>query len=239
VGKDIELTASDNFQLGGYRADPATAAVLELGKHSWGLRDSELASFLGVPSAQLVDVLAPLTASGALRRMPSGWLSRDQWDGLQARVTSSLVAYHEAQPLRRGMPKEELRSRTSIPVEVFSEVLGLLAEEGRIVEREGEVAVATHTRRLSPEQDAILIAFLAELEAHPFNPPPLADLLRRHALTPALLQYLVADGRIVRVNDETVFARRAYDEAVSLLRSHLTEHRTLTVAAARDLLSDH
>jgi selenocysteine-specific elongation factor len=218
------------------RADPATAAVLELGKHSWGLRDSELASFLGVPSAQLVDVLAPLTASGALRRMPSGWLSRDQWDGLQARVTSSLVAYHEAKPLRRGMPKEELRSRTSIPVEVFSEVLGLLAEEGRIVEREGEVAVATHTRRLSPEQDAILIAFLAELEAHPFNPPPLADLLRRHALTPALLQYLVADGRIVRVNDETVFARRAYDEAVSLLRSHLTEHRTLTVAAARDLL---
>src|SRR3979411_1504182 len=118
------------------RADPATAAVLELGKHSWGLRDSELASFLGVPSAQLVDVLAPLTASGALRRMSSGWLSRDQWDGLQARVTSSLVAYHAAQPLRRGMPKEELRSRTSIPVEVFSEVLGLLAEEGRIVERE-------------------------------------------------------------------------------------------------------
>jgi carboxymethylenebutenolidase len=25
VGQDIKLTASDNFQLGGYRADPATA----------------------------------------------------------------------------------------------------------------------------------------------------------------------------------------------------------------------
>jgi carboxymethylenebutenolidase len=25
VGKDIKLTASDNFQLGGYRADPTTA----------------------------------------------------------------------------------------------------------------------------------------------------------------------------------------------------------------------
>jgi len=218
------------------RADPATAAVLELGKHPWGLRDSELARFLGVPSAQVVAVLAPLTEGGVVRRLPSGWLARDQWDNLQSRVTSSLEAYHEAQPLRRGMPKEELRSRTSIPAEVFAEVLGLLADEGRIVERGGEIAVATHKQQLSAEQETVLHGFLAELESQPFNPPPLADLLRRHQLTPALLQYLVADGRLVRVNEDTVFARAAYDEAVRLLRAHLTEHRTLTVAAARDLL---
>jgi selenocysteine-specific elongation factor len=134
------------------------------------------------------------------------------------------------------MPKEELRSRTSIPADVFAEVLDLLSDEGRIVDRGGEVAVASHKQRLSAEQEALLRAFLAELEAKPFNPLPLADLLHRHPLTPALLQYLVADGRIVRVNEDTVFARTAYEEAVRLLRAHLTEHRTLTVAAARDLL---
>jgi selenocysteine-specific elongation factor len=217
-------------------ADPATAAVLELGKHPWGLRDSELAGFLGVPSGQLVEVLAPLAKGGVVRRLPSGWLGRDQWDGLQSRVTSLLEAYHRAQPLRRGMPKEELRSRTSIPAEVFAEVLGLLADEGRIVERGGEVAVAAHKQLLSTEQQTALGAFIAELESQPFNPPPLAELMRKHALTPALLQYLVADGRIVRVNEDTVFARSAYDEAVRVLRAHLAEHRTLTVAAARDLL---
>jgi selenocysteine-specific elongation factor len=218
------------------RADPATVAVLELVKHPWGLRDNELARFLGVPSGQLVEVLAPLTAGGVVRRLPSGWLARDQWDGLQSRVTTSLEAYHEAQPLRRGMPKEELRSRTSIPTELFAEVLGLLADEGRIVERGGEVAVATHEQRLTTEQETVLGAFLAELESQPFNPPPLAELLRRHALTPALLQYLVADGRVVRVNEDTVFARSAYEQALTRLRAHLIEHRTLTVAAARDLL---
>ena len=55
-------------------------------------------------------------------------------------------------------------------------------------------------------------------------------------VAPGLLQYLVAQGRVVRVNDDTIFARSAYDDAVSRLRTHLTEHRTLTVAAARDLL---
>jgi len=104
------------------------------------------------------------------------------------------------------------------------------------VERGGEVAVASHRQLLSRDQERVVGAFLAELESQPFNPPPLADVLRRHALTPALLQYLVADGRIVRVNEDTAFARSAYDEAVRMLRAHLTEHRTLTVAAARDLL---
>jgi len=218
------------------RADPATAAVLELGKHPWGLRDGELARFLGVPTGQLVEVLAPLTQSGAVRRLPSGLLGRDQWNGLQSRVIASLEAYHQAQPLRRGMPREELRSRTSIPADLFADALAELAVEGRTVDRAGEVALSSHKLLLSTEQETLLGAFLAELESQRFNPPPLAELLRRHPLTPALLQYLVADGRIVRVNEDTVFARSAYEEAVSLLRAHLAEHRTLTVAAARDLL---
>lgn len=218
------------------RADPATAAVLELGKHPWGLRDGELARFLGVPTGQLVEVLAPLTQGGAVRRLSSGWLARDQWDGVQSRVIASLEAYHEAQPLRRGMPREELRSRTSIPADLFADVLAELADKGRIADRGGEVALSSHKLLLSTEQETLLGAFLAELESQPFNPPPLAELLRRQPLTPALLQYLVADGRIVRVNEDTVFARSAYDEAVSSLRAHLAEHRTLTVAAARDLL---
>src|SRR6202035_1412352 len=74
------------------RADPATSAVLELGKHPWGLRDGELARFLGVPSGELVEVLAPLTQGGVVRRTPSGWLARDQWLGVQSRVIGSLEA---------------------------------------------------------------------------------------------------------------------------------------------------
>src|SRR6266480_3221027 len=77
---------------------------------------------------------------------------------------------------------------------------------------------------------------VAELEGQPFKPPPLRDLVRRYRLTPALLQYLVVDGRVVRVNEDTAFARSAYDDAVRRLRRHLIEHRTLTVAAARDVL---
>jgi selenocysteine-specific elongation factor len=218
------------------RADPGTAAVLELSKHSWGMLDTALAGRLGLSSARTKEILAPLLERGALRRLGPRWLTRDQWERSVSRVLGGLDAYHEGQPLRRGMPKEELRSRTGIPAELFAELLAVLAAEGKVVERGGEVSAATHRPAVGAEQETAIGAFVAELEVQPFNPPPLSDLVRRYQLTPALLQYLVADGRVVRVNDETAFARSAYDDAVRRLREHLTEHRTLTVAAARDVL---
>ena len=218
------------------RADPGTAAVLELGKNPWGLVDAELAGRLSLSPAQLEKILAPLIDRGAVRRLASRWLTREQWERSVARVLSGLTAYHEAQPLRRGMPKEELRSRTGMPAELFAELLAVLAADRTVVDQGGEVAAAAHHPALTSEQETAIGAFVAELEGQPFNPPPLPDLVRRYHLTPALLQYLVVDGRVVRVNDDTAFARSAYDDAVRRLRRHLTEHRTLTVAAARDVL---
>jgi selenocysteine-specific elongation factor len=216
--------------------DPSTAAVLELGKHSWGLVDMELAGRLGLPPTRMGEILAPLVSQRALRRLGARWLTRDQWERAVSRVLSSLAAYHEAQPLRRGMPREELRSRTGIPVDLFADLLLVLAAEGTVAERGGEVGAATHRPAVTADQETAIGAFVAALEGQPFSPPPLPELVRRYQLTPALLQYLVADGRVVRVNDETAFARSAYDDAVRRLHDHLTEHRTLTVAAARDVL---
>jgi selenocysteine-specific elongation factor len=218
------------------RADPKIAAVLELGKHPWGLLDAELAGRLGVTAARIAEIVAPLVDLGAVRRLGSRSLTRDQWERAVSGVINELNGHHAAQPLRRGIPKEELRGRTGIPAELLSDLLTELAADGSVVERAGEVAAATHHPSLSAAQESEIAAMVAELEGQPFNPPPLPELIRRYQLTPALLQYLVADGRLVRVNDDTAFARSAYDDAVRRLRLHLTEHRTLTVAAARDVL---
>lgn len=217
-------------------ADPATTALIELGKHPFGLSEQDFANRLGLSGAGLAQVLAPLQASDSLRRVGASWMTREQWQALKLRLTDVLSAYHRAQPLRPGMPKEELRSKTAIPAEVFSGAIAMLIAEGTLIERGGDIAASDHHPGLTADQEASAGAFLAELELQPFNPPPLADLVRRHQLTPAVLQYLVAQQRIVRVNEDTVFARSAYDAAVNRLRTHLTAHRTLTVAAARDVL---
>src|SRR4029077_4495105 len=77
------------------RAGRATAAVLELGKHPLGLVGAELAGRLGLSPDQMETILAPLSERGALRRLASRWLTREQWDRSVARVLNGLTAYHE------------------------------------------------------------------------------------------------------------------------------------------------
>lgn len=218
------------------QADPSTTAVLELGKHPFGLSQRQLAQRLGVKPEQVDGLLSVPKEARAVRRLGSTWLTAEQWSAISARLLDVLRAYHQAQPLRRGMAREELRSRTAIPADLYASALTELAGEGRLNDHAGEIALAGHRQGLTPEQEASVGQFLADLELQPFNPPALTELVQRHHLAPALLQYLVAERRVVRLNDDTVFARSAYEEAVSRLKSHLSEHRTLTVAAARDVL---
>ena len=217
-------------------ADAATAVGLELAKHPTGLTQRELAARLALPMDQLAGALSSLADQEAVHHAGNQWLNRANWEAIVERITAALRAYHRAQPLRRGMPREELRSRSAIPAAIFGGALAGLVDAGKLAEHGGEVALTSHRQGLTREQEAAADAFLAELELQPFNPPALSDLMRRHQVTPTLLQYLIAERRAVRVNDDTVFARSAYDEAVGRLRRHLSDHQTLTVAAARDVL---
>ncbi len=218
------------------RGDPAAALAVELGRHRTGATVAELVRRLGM-DADLVDRLGrELAAAGTALRLDSSLFSRDAWDQLADRARSTLESFHRAHPLRAGMPREELRSRVGLPSPLFGQVVARMVVDGMIVERAGELALPAHQPNLSTDQQLAIDGLMRELEAAPFSPPPLPELAGRHQLTPALLQYLVAAGRIVRVNDDTIFAAGPYQEAVTRLTAHLQREGKVTVAQARDLL---
>ena len=154
-----QAVASNEIRQGGW----VERLSLELAKHPWGLKDTELAGRLGVSAARLETILAPLIERGAVRRLAARWLTRPQWEQWVTRVLSVLSAYHEAQPLRRGMPKEELRSRTAIPADLFAELLTMLTADHALVDQGGEIAAADHHPALTSEQETAISAFVAEL----------------------------------------------------------------------------
>ncbi len=218
------------------RGDPAAALAVELGRHRIGATIAELSRRLGMDAALVERLGGQLAEAGTALRFDGAFFARQAWDQLGDRVHSALEDYHEAHPLRAGMPREELRTRVGLPSSLFAEAVARMVDDGLVADRAGELALPGHHARLSTDQQLAIEGLMRELEAAAFSPPPLPELAGRYHLTPAMVQYLVAEGRIVRVNDDTIFAAGAYQEAVARLTAHLRQEGKVTVAQARDLL---
>lgn len=73
--------------------------------------DAVVASRCGVGEAELARAVAPLCASGGLRRVSGRLVSAHAVSRLASEVEGLLAAYHESRPLEAGMRMAELRER--------------------------------------------------------------------------------------------------------------------------------
>src|SRR6266852_4508673 len=156
-----------------------------------------------------------------------------------SRATSSgraLTAYHGAYPLRRGMPREQLRSRLGIQPGVFPAVLKALAGERRLVEKDGEVSAPDHQIAGVAESGGPAARLLELLAAQPFAPPSLAEATRSAGASVEMVRALAQSGDLVRLSDDVAFTRAAYEKAVEVVKELITSEGSVSVAQMRDRL---
>jgi selenocysteine-specific elongation factor len=218
------------------RKDPHTAVAIEIAKRPQGVSATDLALSLNLSTDEVGRAVDALVQEGLVVRVGSSLFGAAPFSALRERLVGLLAAYHDTHPLRAGVPREELRSRSGIAGPIFNELVSMLVADGALRELAGELALPSHQARPAAGEQAAIDAMLAELDRSPLSPPPLTDLMTRHHLSPAVIQYLVSEGRIVRVNEDTMFSRQAYDDAVGRLTEHLRREHKVTVAQARDLL---
>ena len=151
------------------------------------------------------------------------------WSSLTSRAQRILAGYHERHPLRKGAPKEEIRSRLALSVQVFNSALPLMREGGAVVEEGPLVRHPEHQPRLTQAQQREADEFLAKLDSHPYAPP--TDSLPDEDI----LNLLAEAGKLVRVNDSVAFSTAAYEEMVERIISYIGEHGEITVADVRDM----
>ncbi len=184
---------------------------------------------------QTIELVTSLVESGDVIVLGSDVTDRNTmvmttvgWARLMSQIDTTVQAYHEANPLRTGLPREELRNRLKLSQAVFTSVLSLLAEQGVIVEAGSAVRSPDHEVTLSLEQEKSASGYVAALERDPYSPPT------DNALDPALLAVLTERGNVVRINDSIVFATSAYSEMLGRIVDHLQTKGAITVADVRD-----
>ncbi|MDQ6695698.1 MAG: SelB C-terminal domain-containing protein, partial [Chloroflexota bacterium] len=160
-------------------------------------------------------------------------IARASWEALIRRVETLLSHYHHHQPLRRGMSKEELRSRLSeaIPPKAFPYAIALGVSRGLLAEDATTLRLPTHEVRYSPAQLQQVERLRQAHSSSPYSPPSPADLF----IDAEVLATLVESGEFVKIDDNLLYTRRAYDRFKEGVLKTIDEQGEVNVASMRDL----
>jgi selenocysteine-specific elongation factor len=202
----------------------------ELGQASGLGEETEPALAELVASEQVVILGAAALVAGGRDQL---FISRSGWSALTEQIERELQTYHEAYPLRPGMPREALRGRLRLQARLFNAVMTQAAAEGRVSDAGATVRSPSHAVRFSPEQQRQVDALLDRFKTNPNTPPSVKESLA--ALSEEMLAALLAQRYLVQVSDDVLFLAATYDEIVERTRSYIQSNGSITVAQFRDL----
>jgi selenocysteine-specific elongation factor len=213
-----------------------TAADAVLGAVS-GREPEDAAALLGridLPRPEAEAALRSLVEEGRVVLLKGGEAgglvySAEALAALSARAREAVSAHLTQYPLRKGIGKEELRSRLGLSPRVFGAALAALAERGDLVDAERLVSLPGWEPRPNPSQQRAIEDFLALLRADRYSPsvekPPSEE----------VVAYLVESGTVIDVGGGVVFASEAYEEMKARVLSAIEARGKVTLAEVRDI----
>ena len=146
-------------------------------------------------------------------------------DTLKQKFSEHLMDYHGANPLKAGMPKEELKSKFPrlTDTKLFNQVLNQMIKRRQIVQEENTVRLESHRVSLGQDQTAIRNKIIQTYQSGGLQPPYFREVVKVLQLEPKhardVLMHLVAEGQIVKTKDDLFFDT----EAVAKLKNKLVD----------------
>lgn len=193
-----------------------------------GVKQQALSILTGKDIASTEKLGEVLQKEGTVRLIGKTYLHMDYFGNYQERILGFIGDYHKANPLKIGIPKEELRMRLPVTdVQVFQAALEECTAAGRIVVEKDRVSSQAHGKGTS-QTDEFERRLLETLLASGFTPPGLKDLAGTVGVTEKnareLLDRLAFRGGVVKVSQDMYFHKDMIEEfkerAAAFLRRH-------------------
>jgi selenocysteine-specific elongation factor len=154
-----------------------------------------------------------------------------------------LVHFHSKNPLKSGVSKEEIKSRLfeAVKPKFYDAILGYYIENNYIRLDNQFVAQKDFQIAFSENQNKIKTMLLSKYGENKFNPPKLSDILTEGKFDKNQMQMvfnaMVDMGLLVRLEDDIAFLRDAYEQAIQMVKEHITQKKSIQLGEFRDLLN--
>ncbi len=191
---------------------------------------------------QAAQAIQELLANGLLVQLEAGLpdpgsellvVAAPRWESESERALKEVSQYHKAYPFRRGMPREELKSRLRyFPARLFAAATRQWVSQGKLVENGAFVALPGFKPAFNPQQKAQVDRLLARFAQNPYATPSVKEC--QAELGEEMYNALLDQDILVQVSPEVVFRKQDYDLMVDSVVRHIQGAGSITVAQFRD-----
>ncbi|MFZ0532323.1 MAG: selenocysteine-specific translation elongation factor [Anaerolineales bacterium] len=154
------------------------------------------------------------------------------WNTLKRQILKEVGDYHINYPLRRGIPREELKSRLKLSSRFFNIALRRIVSEGDLEETGSIVLRVGYAIKFNPQQQRSVDGLLARFIASPFSPPTMKECLTE--VGEELYNAMIDVGLLIPIPPDVVFRKQDYDLMLLEIVNLLKKKGTITAAEVRD-----
>lgn len=212
-GVKLKARSARAFLEADREGDEGIVASLVRSSGTAGVSRNELLGLSGLSAKRLDKILEQLRNAHTIVRFdPSEnrMVHADYVELVKKKIQVRLRGFHEAQPLKAGMSKQELRSITPGGDKLFKKVVEQLAAEGELVVEGDLVRSSAHQVKLKEEEKGLKDKLLEMIVSGGNAPPVLKEIVAasgadvKHVRN--LLSLLEKEGKVVRVKEDLYFS---------------------------------
>jgi selenocysteine-specific elongation factor len=194
---------------------------------AYGLALDDLIARTGLTAPEIFAARKPM--------LDNWWVHRPWFQSASGRLVHAVREFHAANPLRPGIPKQDLcgRDLAGIPLFVLD---ALLASAKELVIERDLVRLRTHTVRLKEDEEQARAAIERAFEAAGLAVPAVGEVLAASGVEASrartLMQILLREGKLVRITADLIFHQSAIGRLRDLLALRKSER--FNVAAFKE-----
>jgi selenocysteine-specific elongation factor len=156
------------------------------------------------------------------------------WNALIGKIMQTVEAYHKQFPLRRGIPREELKSRLKLMPRIFNTVINRLIAEKLLTDHSVWLSKPEHEIKFPGADQLKVRELMRKFEQNPFATPSVKEC--QSEAGEEVVNALIELDELVAVSQEVLFRRKDYDALVEKVRATIEANGEITLAEARDIL---
>jgi selenocysteine-specific elongation factor len=209
-----------------------------------GISLSDLKIMTNIPEKQFQNILQDLLSKRTIilaDKENQIYIHHDGFDTLIKETAFHLTKYHQKNPLKAGMPKEELKSK--IPVlqgpKLFNLILNQMIKDDVIVQEENTVYLRTHKVSLGVDQadirEKILDAYLNSGLTPPYFKEIVSNLDIETSRAKDVLMLLIEEGLIIKVKEDLYFHAKKIQDLEQKIVDFLVSQGELTTPQFKEM----